>query len=359
MSATSLTRTYERLLTTTSDLIHKRGEVTDNFFQSNPLFYRLHGNKGGVRTKEVEAGGYFIRVNLLYDENGNVDSFDGYDILDDTPQDGITAAFFPWAHYSGANMLDGASKFKNSDKAKIVDLWMEIYNQTHYTMHERTNKDLLDIANITLSTATTGNSGKNLQGLPLMIQNDPTQSYNYGSINQSTGAGGKWRNRTASSTAATGTALYQEMMSLRNTCSRGPNGPPDFYLTDQVTWEIYTAYMNERIRYVSGEVADAGFEAVKFLSADVFWDVYTPDTENSANGADGTTLTAGTMFGINSKCMKLYIGKGFDFAPQGVRKAERQDAYREYLILRGQLVTDQRRKHGVLYGISPAIDPIG
>ena len=358
--STSLTRTYERLLTTTSDILHKGGSVIDQWSLANPVVHTLLGKKNGVKTKAIENGGYFIRVNMVYEKNGNGGSFGTYDLLDDTPQDGMTAAFYPWSHYNWTDMLDGASMFKNSGKARIVDEWLEIKNQTRMTMFQDMNEDLLDIAGVTLSTDTSGNSGKNIKSLPMLIQNDPTQSYTLAQVNQSTGADGTWRNQYKSSTATTGAGLYDELLNFKMSAEAYAGGPYDVYVADQVTFEKYVAYMNERIQYRYSDKADVGFpEGVRLFGKTLFWDALMPDTENSTNGSAGSALTAGTIFGLNTNFLSLIVGKGFDFAPQGVRKAERQDAYREFNFFRGQLVTNARRKQGVLYGISPSIDPRG
>ena len=356
MAATSKTRSYDRLLTTTSDLYYKSGIVQDNIFQSNPLFHCLHGKEDGIRMED--AGGDFIKCGLMYEENGNFDSYSGYDILDDTPQDGITSAFFPWAQYSGANVIDGLSKFKNTGRAKIVDLWTEVIKQTMYTGQERLNKDLLDVANVTFVSPTTGNGGKNIQGLPIMVNSAPTTStYTYGGVDCN--AETWWANRTYDGASiALWSDLYGAMLNLYNDCSRGGGGSPDIVLADQVTYESYVKYLDDKIRYEYTDTPSAGFENVRAWGAKMFWDVYMPNVDAGStvqNGGDGVTLTAGTVYMLNSKAMNLVVGKGLDFKPQGVRKAERQDALREYVLFYGQLITNNRRKHGVLWDIEPAL----
>ncbi len=182
MAAVSKTESINALLTTTSKNYHKAGLVADNIFNSNPVFHCLHGKEDGIRQEDM--GGDQIKVGLAYEGNSNVKSYSGYDELDDTPQDGITSAYFDWAQYSGANVLDGISKFKNSGKSKIVSLWREKTKQTTGQFAELLNKHLLDIANVTLATATTGNGGKNIISIPLMVEIDPTSTGAFGGINQ-------------------------------------------------------------------------------------------------------------------------------------------------------------------------------
>jgi len=252
--------------------------------------------------------------------------------------------------------VEGIHKFQNSGRAKIVDLWSNIYKQTMYSMQEKLNVDLLDIDNWTASSETSGNSGKNILPLPGMVSHTPSAAGTFGQINQATQTW--WRNRIKDGSAAFGHDLFREMQTVYNDCSKGGMGAPDIVISDQVSYELYVTYMDHRIRYEYTDTPSAGFENVRFLGAKMFWDVYTPDMKTPGNGADGTTLTKGSMFFLNSKCLDLYVGKGLDFAPQGVKTAERQDILREYVLAYLQLVTNNRRKHGVLYDIDPALNPV-
>lgn len=353
MAATTWNESINALLTTTSKNYHKAGVITDNIFNSNALFHALHDKGEGIRMEDV--GGDHIKVGLMYEGNGNVKAYAGTEVLDDTMQDGMTAAYYAWKQYSGANVLDGISKFKNSGKAKIVSLWREKTKQTLGQFGELMNQHLLDVANLSAAGAT-GGSGKWINSIPLLVQKDPTDGQDVGGVDQS--AETWWRNKyqdSATESTATTQQLYTEMLNLYNTCGRGGGGSPDILLADQVTFQKYVIHMDNKIRYEHTDTASAGFENVRFLGAKMFWDVYVPDANAGTNGGPTTTLTDGTIYMLNSKHLSLYVGKGFDFAPQGVRQAERQDIIREYFLFYGQLVTDARRKHGVLFDINPAI----
>ena len=356
MAATSKTEQINALLTTTSKNYYKASLVQDNIFQSNPLYACLHGKEDGIRKEDV--GGDEIKINVMYEDNGNFGWYRDYDLLDDTPQDGMTAGYARWSQASVANVISGIQKYQNSGPSKLVSLWKEKYKQSMYTAEEESNKSFLDVANITVATETTASSGKAINGLPLLIQVDPTAAGTLHGINQANEAW--WRNRTVDFGATDTTqALYAKMLSLYNDCGKAGGGNPDIGVTDQITYENYVQHLDKKVRYTTqdttGSKVGPGFEGVMFLGAKLFWDVYMPDMANATNGADGTTLTEGSLFWINSKFMSLCVGKGFDFAPQGVKTAERQDAVREYLLFYGQLVTNNRRKHGVLHGIEPVL----
>lgn len=349
MAATTLPSSEQEmtaLLSTTSQNYYKSGLFTDNILNSNALYNCLKG-VGGVKEKVV--GGTLEQINVMSGLNSTVKSYRGWEELDDSPQEGLTASFSPWAQYSGAVTLSGIHKFMNMGKARIVDEWEEKTKQTLGTFGEVMNQHLFDIANANLTTGISGNGGRDVVGLPIMVQADPTAAGAFQAVAQ--GSEAWWRNKYLSSSATTYKALYAEMFKIYQQTKRGVGGAPDLVFADEKSYADYVMYMDEKVRYSYSDVASGGFESVKFLSAKVFSDVYMPDIQNTTNGSDGS-LTRGTMYFLNSKFLRLRVGKGVDFKPQGVKVPEKQDGFREYSLWYGNLDTNNRRKHGVLFNIT-------
>jgi len=140
MSATSRTINYDALLTTTADKIHASGAVQDAISNSNPLVKKLMDSKS---IKKKTVGGDQIRVNLMYQHNGTISSYSGYDTIDVTPQDGITTMYVPWAQYGGAVSISGIQKFKNMGKEQIGNLLKEKVVQTTAGWSEKLNRDII------------------------------------------------------------------------------------------------------------------------------------------------------------------------------------------------------------------------
>ena len=170
MAATSRTLSYDALLTTTADKIHKAGVIQDAISNSNPTF-KAFMDSGKI--KKVTVGGDQITVPLMYQHNGTINSYADYDQIDVTPQDGITKMYIPWAQYGGAVAISGIQKFKNMGPEKIADLLKAKITQTTAGWSERLNKDLWEAsaANFTATHPFTGNGGKNIISIPLYIQN--------------------------------------------------------------------------------------------------------------------------------------------------------------------------------------------
>jgi hypothetical protein len=71
---------YDSLLSTT--LASYRDTMVDNIFKSNGFLAALK-SYGGI---EYQDGGERIAQPLMYEDNGTVKSYSGYDTLDTTPR---------------------------------------------------------------------------------------------------------------------------------------------------------------------------------------------------------------------------------------------------------------------------------
>ena len=357
MSATSRTLSYDALLTTTADKIHKSGAVQDAISSSNVTFNELM-TKGKIKKKVV--GGDQIRVGLMY-EQGSVESYSSYDILNVAPVDGITTMYVPWAQYSGPVSISGIQRFKNMGKEAIADLLKEKITQLTAGWAERCNRDLWDTANLAGSHPFTGNSGKNMISIPLYIQglgstsgggsSSADDDFDIGHIDQS--AETWWMNQAFDGAPGSTAALMKSIMSNAfNTCSQGPYGSPDLGVFNQKGWELYEAAMQPEIRYSFSDKASAGFETLAYKTMKVMWDGYVPDAELGANGQlTGGAETNSSLYLINTKTMCLYVGKDHDFKPRGFQTPVDQDASTSVYLAYMQLVCDNRKKNGVIYDI--------
>ena len=357
MAATSRTLSYDALLTTTADKIHKSGAVQDAITSSNPTFAEFM-TKG--RIKKKVHGGDQIRVGLMYQHNGTIAPYSRYGQIDITPQDGITTGYLPWAQYGGGVSIDGLSTFKNMGKERLTDLLKEKIVQTTAGWSEKLNRDLWDVDGRQATHPHSGESGTQIVCLPLYIQGlSATTADDYDIMNIDQSVETWWKNKEGTPGADTYLGLNAAMRKLYNDCSQGPGGFPDLIISDQVSYEIYETGMDAKTRYSFSDKASVGFEQVAFKQAKMFWDGYCPDAETaaSANGVldTGSALAEGSMYFINTKTMCLYVGKDKDWKPRGFQTPVDQDASTSLYLAYLQLVCDNRRKNGVLYAIEPTI----
>ena len=315
----SLTDSYDALLTTT--LRNYQPKLRDNISRGNKLVSWL---KSKGRTRKVD-GGERVQVPLMHAQNATADLYQGYGILDTTPADGITSAFYDWAQLSVSITISRKEKRQNSGKHKALDLLEAKTMQSEVSLKELLNNCLV-AGRITSGassasgqfSARVGRLDSNASGpLPLavLIDVNPTRNVAVGNINPNTYA--FWANQAKSSTASTFAGLKLEMNNLYNTCSKGTGGGPDFIVSDQVGWETYWGSLQTNERYIidNKETIDilGGSDALKFRGAAMVWDEVVPDPETNAEVVSAVgTMTVSTMYMINAEAWDYIVDSQTD-----------------------------------------------
>lgn len=336
----TLTLNYDAILSTT--LFNYRRTLEDAISTTNAfLFYLMKRAKGGY--KIVSEIGDRMAMPLMY-ELGNADSYSGYDVLDVTPADGITTAFFNWAQAAVPISISGLEEKKNRGEEKIISLLEAKTKQAELGLQEFFNKRMLQGAggsSINTAYVSPLNGSQFVDPLPLQVAYDPTASVTIGNINQNLNVW--WRNQTkAFSGVSTFVAFLKTLRTLRNNCSKGPGGPPDLHLTTQGTEELYEAALAAAHRNPSYQVADIPFDNVAFYGKPVTWDEFMPDF------GDGTvTQTKGSWLMINTKFWGVRVDKETNFATTPFIKPENQDAKTAHILWLGSLGVSNRRKQGI------------
>lgn len=335
------------ILATTRDNIDKSGKVNNAIIESCPTLNFLK-SKGRMKTAD---GGYQIQVNLMYDRNSTFGYYDPYELLDNTPQNPVSSAFYSWAQGAFTVSLDGLSEFQNSGPHKIVNYVTELVQNGTMTAAEQQNIHLWkgDTTNLSGSDWD-ANGNKAIIPIPYLIAGVNTMDP--GGID--TSANTWWDNQRLDFGATpNGSVFIAKVLNLYNTCSRKAGGPPDQIVFDQTSYENFIMTLHHKQRYTSTDRTMPGFNGVYFYNADIFWDYHVPDPEAGENYDNPPTAGAGYF--INSKYLTLYTGKGKDWKSTPFRRAERQDAKQATWFWIGQLVASNRQKLGLLYGITKAM----
>jgi len=366
----SLTDSYDALLSTT--LRSYRSKLADNITRGNKFVSFLRENG---RFKK-QSGGERVAVPLMHAQNNTADIYSGYGLLDTTPQDGITTAFYPWSQMSVSITISGLEKKQNKGEAKILDLLQAKTMQAEVSLKELLNNCLVS-GRITASSANGqffAAIGRMDSGataplpLPVLIDSNPSRSVSVGNINGATYS--FWQNQTidgstTGSTATTFIGLRNEINKVYNRCSKGVGGSPDLMLSDQAGWETYWLSMTQNERYLvdSKKTLDVlgGSDALKFRGATWFWDENVPDVETTAtvvaigpSAATGTD-TLSSIFFINTQTFEYIVESDTDMDTTPFLRPENQDASVAQVLWMGQVCVNNRRKNGVLSGISRSI----
>ncbi len=329
VGASTLSRTYGPILSTTLDKILSSGAIQDNVYDATPT---LDWFRGGGRIKVVD-GGERIRIPVMTGKNNTFKWYSDYEILDVTPQAGLTTAFFNWKQGAVSVSISGNELRQNSGTAKIADLMKEKIRNA--------NNSLADNVATGIFSNGTGSSSKQLTGLAALVDQSPATD-TYAQIDPSSNT--SWRNKADSSVGAAAVNLIPSLRTIMNQCSQGREGAagkPDFVVTTRTVHEAAEALVAPRVRYQPNPSggADLGVDTVMFKGAKLIWDDY---------------CTSGTAYVLSSPHIMLFIHSAANFAmsEEGFQKPIDQDALTTQVLVQLNMATNNRRKHGVLGGIT-------
>jgi len=315
---------YDKILSTT--LSNYRKSIEDNVFNTMPLLFWLRKNN----RKVVLDGGAKIIVPILYGKNETVKSYSGYESLDVTPQEGITAAEFNWKQVAGSITISREEERKNSGESRIVNLLNAKITQCQMSLQ--------DALSVMLFGDGTGNGGKDILGMGAISADIPTNGV-LGGIDRASNTW--WRNQYTEG-AKTSTAfdtLLAKMRTMYNSCSKGSDHP-DFIISDQSTFEGYEGQLVQYERFSDSDTADAGFENLKFKGAVVMFDPACPSDS-----------THGKMYFLNSKYLSWTVDSQTDFITTPFVRPENQDAKTAQILFMGNLVVSNCARNGVIYDV--------
>ena len=347
MAVASITYDFDSILSTT--LMNYRKQLYDNIFNACPFFYWMHA----AGRKRIEDGGERIVIPLQYGRNSTIASMSsGYDIIDTTPQDNITSAYYQWKEVAGSISISNRELVQNSGRHKILDLLTAKSREAEMSMTE--NLELMILGKIT-----SGQSANDLLGVSEFIQKDPTASDSIGGIDQSLYSW--WRNQYNTTARSTWALLLDGMGNMYNSCSKGGAGGkrahPDIIISDQGAYESYESACRDKTRIINETIADLGYGGLKFRGATVMWDEYMPDiytntTSMTLDTVDTYTYTKNNMYFLNSEFLDFVVAKGNDLTVGPFIQPENQKAKTSIIYSMGEVCCSNRRKQGALMNIS-------
>lgn len=272
--------TFTEMVTTT--FRNHSGKLSDNVSKNNALLNRLK-NKGQIKTK---SGGYSIVQELDYAENGTYQRYSGYDTLNVNASDVLSAAEYPWAQVAIHVTASGRELRMNSGKEAMINL---VKSRITNAMRTAAN-------NFSIDLYSTGALTNQINGLGALITTDGTGTV--GGIVSGTYT--FWKNQfqeVIGSNAPTGTTemptnIVSAMNKLWLKTTRGSDKTDLIVLTHDF-YVGYESSLQQYQRYASSDMASAGFESLKFKSADVIFD---DNTNFSTTGEIGYYLNTDYLF---------------------------------------------------------------
>ncbi len=359
----SLTDSYGALLTTT--LRAMEPTLRDNITRSNKFLAWLQA-KGRMRSQD---GGERVKVPLMYGLNSSADTYAGYGLLDTTPQDGITSAFYTWAQAAVSITISRLEERQNSGKSAALSLLQSKTTQAMNSLKEYMNNAIVAGKISSGASSSTGqfiartgrldSGASNVLPLSALIDASPTRSVSIGNINGNTYA--FWDNQASNASSITTFAGYKNALNhLYNNCARGVMGAPDLMLGTQVAWEQYWNSLANQERYLitAPKTVDilGGSEALAFRQCAFVWDEVCPDPGTNGNVWENLGLSSGevqkdTVYFINSESMEWIYDAQTDWITTPMVRPENQDARTSQILFMGIMGCNNRRKNGVLYNV--------
>lgn len=322
--------TFTEMVTTT--LRHTPTEVADNVSDHNALLNTMK-RRGKIQTV---SGGYEIQMPLEYAENGTYQRYSGYEQLNTQASDVLTSAKFEWKQVALHVIASGREIRMNSGKEAMINL----------VKARKKNATNTAANNISVDVYSDGSLSNQIGGLANLITTDGT-----GTVGGITAGASQtwWKNQfkeatgtdTAASPSTANAAQFKgDMNALWLSTVRG-NDKPDIIVLTHDFYALYELGEQQLQRYSDGELAKAGFETIKYKSADVVFD----DNTNF-----GTTAEKGYF--LNCDYLYLVQHREAQWTPDDEKKPVNQDAIVIPMYWMGNMVVTNRDLQGIIFDAS-------
>jgi hypothetical protein len=286
----------------TTTLRHRASTFADNMSNHNAL-WRMISKSGNFNN--VVNGGRTIVTNLEYAETATFQFYSGYEVLDISPSDVLTAAEFNWKQAAVNVTWSGLEvDVQNAGEEALFELSAKRIEVASKTMANNLSTSLYSDG--------TGSASKEIGGLQLLIADDPTTG-TVGGIDRSTSDGTFWRNQEVSTAVVTSTNIQAQMNTLWLECVRGPD-IPNLIVMDNTYYAAYWASLQDQQRFTSPDMASAGFESLTYKGN-------TPVVFDSGGGCP-----ASHAYFLNSDYTMLDVSAKRNFTPPQEKVSLNQDA---------------------------------
>ena len=315
--------TFTEIVTTT--LREHPSEIADNVSANNALYARMK-KKGNIVKKD---GGYEIVRPLDYAANATYQRFSGFDTLNVSASEVLSAAKYDWCQAAIHVVASGRELRMNSGSNQIADLAKARLKNAIRTAANNMSVDLYS------SGALTNQMG----GLAHLVSTDGTGTV--GGIVAGTYTWWKNQYREISGTGTwTKSTIKGELNALWLSCVRGTD-KPDLIVSSHDFYAAYWESLQDLQRFASADKAEAGFQSLKFASADVIFD-----------SISNFSTTAEKMYFLNTDYLEMVVHSDANWTQAEDKMSVNQDAVVIPLLWMGNMTCSNRSLQGVLLDAS-------
>lgn len=304
----------------TTTLRNRSKQFADNVTNKNALLQMLD-KKGAIVRK---SGGRTIVKELDYAENSTFKYYSGYEALDVSASEVLSAAEYSWRQAAVVVTISGAEERQNSGSDAVIDLLDSRIRNAMRTMSNKISEGIYSDG--------TGSSGKQIDGLKAIVADSPSTGI-VGGINAANFD--FWRNY-ASSAATSASNILTRMNLAINTITRGADRP-DIIVGDLTMFGHFQSALQVNQRFTSSDMVDGGFVSYSYQNIPVILD-----------DATGISTTHNRMYFLNTEYLSFDVHQDAYFTPlEGIRPTN-QDAMVFPIIFQGNLTCSNRQQQGVI-----------
>lgn len=314
-------------LVTTTFRKHSK-EIKDNVSKNNALLAKFT-----VKGTRKEDGGLSIVEPFDYAANGTYQRYSGYDVLNVSASDVLSAAEFQWRQIAINVVASGLELRTNSGQSRIINLVKSRMKNAMRTFKNNFSADVYG----------DGTLPNQIGGLQVLVSDTGTGTV--GGIDASAWA--FWRSQVQSAAAPLqgggaitpgATTIESLMLPLWLAQVRGDD-QPDLIVADNNYFTFYEQSQTSIKRYTNdgggaGKAA-GGFVSLKYKTADVIFD-------------GGSGIPVNRMYFLNTDYLDLVVHKDADMAIMDEMKPYNQDAAVVPILWMGNMVCSNRALQGVL-----------
>ena len=292
-------------------------QVTDNAYNGNTLMALLKANG---RKKMINGGASIIRQ-LVDEVQNNGGFYLGNDTLSTNQTDTLNAVEYKWQNaYEPIQISRDEERQNSGDEHRLINLL-----ETKIKLSELAIQKRMEQA---LSTPTGG--ANNLIDLETLV--------NTGTLGTIAGATQTFWQATVTTSGAFATQGLSDM----TTAYYGVSGSqmmenPTHFLT---TKAVFIKFEQTRLpleRFQNTMTANAGFENLTFKGKPITY---------------GNYISTGLLFGLNLNYIDLVVDTETDFITTPFVVPTNQTAKIAFILWRGNMITDNRRRHFKLTSIT-------